>query len=377
MKISVITVSYNCKDTIERTIKSVLNQNYADFEYIIIDGGSTDGTCEIIERYLDRIGYYVSEKDNGIYDAMNKGIRAATGEVINFQGGDDFLLNPNVLGLINEKMADTGCSMILGKTLYGGDILDTWPESIDSLILQCTNHQALFVRTELFDKYGYFDHSKHKILADYAWTIKAYIGEGFIEHLEVPVCYYNPEGISRSIDTMKELFDIRNYYIEKLEKKYLLNRVKKDIKRGVDERIIREIVNKYSDKADKIIRKYVSGKTAYSIYGYGNWGRECYVLLKKYGISINMIFDKNKIFENALIDGVMIRPFDPDLVSGPIIICAGNFSENIEYILDSCGFKKNTDYFDYKDLHDELMDFGRREYMPEWIDMFETELEAS
>ena len=78
-KISVITVCYNAVSGIERTIKSVLNQTYEHLEYIVIDGGSTDGTIEVINRYKDKIAYFISEKDNGIYDAMNKGIKVAHG----------------------------------------------------------------------------------------------------------------------------------------------------------------------------------------------------------------------------------------------------------------------------------------------------------
>ena len=82
MKISIVTVCYNAVSVIENTILSVINQTYPDIEYIIIDGGSTDGTVEIIEKYSDRLAYWVSEPDNGIYDAMNKGIKVVTGDYI-------------------------------------------------------------------------------------------------------------------------------------------------------------------------------------------------------------------------------------------------------------------------------------------------------
>ena len=90
MKVSVITISYNAVSVIEDTIQSVLNQSYKDIEYIIIDGGSTDGTVDIIKKYQDKINYWVSEPDNGIYDAMNKGIDKATGEWINFMNAGDY-----------------------------------------------------------------------------------------------------------------------------------------------------------------------------------------------------------------------------------------------------------------------------------------------
>lgn len=89
--ISVVTVAYNAVTTIEKTILSVINQTYPNVEYIIIDGGSTDGTVEIIKKYANKLAYWVSEPDNGIYDAMNKGAKVATGEWINFMNcGDSF-----------------------------------------------------------------------------------------------------------------------------------------------------------------------------------------------------------------------------------------------------------------------------------------------
>lgn len=105
-RISVITVSYNCRECIEKTIKSVTGLSYDNLEYIVIDGGSTDGTAEIIEQYKDRIAYYVSERDKGIYDAMNKGLAVATGEWVNFMNAGDFFANKDVLNSVVEQMED-------------------------------------------------------------------------------------------------------------------------------------------------------------------------------------------------------------------------------------------------------------------------------
>ena len=95
-KISIVTVSFNAVKTIEQTILSVINQTYENIEYIIIDGGSTDGTIDIIKKYEDQISYWVSEKDKGIYDAMNKGIDIATGDYVYFIQSAD-VLNKNIL----------------------------------------------------------------------------------------------------------------------------------------------------------------------------------------------------------------------------------------------------------------------------------------
>ena len=95
--ISIVTVSYNAVLTIEQTILSVINQTYPNVEYIIIDGGSTDGTVDIIKKYEDKIAYWVSEPDKGIYDAMNKGVVVATGEWINFMNAGDIFTDGDVI----------------------------------------------------------------------------------------------------------------------------------------------------------------------------------------------------------------------------------------------------------------------------------------
>lgn len=116
--ISVVTVSYNAVSTIEQTILSVINQTYPHIEYIIIDGGSTDGTVDIIKKYADKIAYWVSEPDKGIYDAMNKGIKVATGEWINFMNSGDCLYrNDTIEKILNKSSTTNNVSIIYGKTM--------------------------------------------------------------------------------------------------------------------------------------------------------------------------------------------------------------------------------------------------------------------
>lgn len=103
-KISIITVTYNCSNVLEKTILSVINQDYINIEYIIIDGGSNDGTLDIINKYSDKISYWTSEKDNGIYDAMNKGIMAATGDYVNFMNAGDSFYSNSVISEFAPKI---------------------------------------------------------------------------------------------------------------------------------------------------------------------------------------------------------------------------------------------------------------------------------
>lgn len=115
-KISIVTVCYNCKDVIERTICNVLKQTYRNIEYIVIDGASTDGTKEIVEHYADQLAYCVSEPDHGIYDAMNKGIKVATGEWILFRNAGDYFFKPTTVQDVFDWYEDKGEDLIVGGT---------------------------------------------------------------------------------------------------------------------------------------------------------------------------------------------------------------------------------------------------------------------
>ncbi|UFH45656.1 glycosyltransferase [Flavobacterium galactosidilyticum] len=119
MKISIITVCYNRKSTIEKAIKSVLEQNYSDIEYIIIDGNSIDGTKEIIENYRDKVSHFISEPDKGMYDAINKGLQLATGDVIGLMHSDDEFYDKNVLDRIVSRFnSDSTIEGVYGDGVY-------------------------------------------------------------------------------------------------------------------------------------------------------------------------------------------------------------------------------------------------------------------
>ena len=156
-KISVVTICYNCVNEIERTILSVINQNYSNIEYIVIDGGSNDGTVNVIEKYLSHIAVFVSESDKGIYDAMNKGIDKATGEWICFINSGDLFCDNMVLSeffAINYDADVLYGDVIIDYSQYGR-ILKTFNLLKDENIPLDICHQSTFIRTKILKKYMY------------------------------------------------------------------------------------------------------------------------------------------------------------------------------------------------------------------------------
>ena len=153
IKISIVTVSYNAVETIERTINSVINQNYTNYEYIVIDGLSNDGTLDVLKKHESKITKLISEKDSGIYDAMNKGISMSRGEVICFLNSDDYFKDVNLLrDIAYEFSIDENISIIYGDYLRknSGGMLRRVDQSHrfnkKSLRNKTVNHQTIFAK---------------------------------------------------------------------------------------------------------------------------------------------------------------------------------------------------------------------------------------
>ena len=175
MKISIITVCYNMADTIEDSIRSVLSLSYDNVEYIIIDGGSTDGTDTVISRHGSHVAYYVSEPDQGMYDALNKGIERSTGDVIGVLHADDLFYDTAVLSSVAEVFCDPDIDCCWGDLVYVNkkktdSIIRYWKSSpySDERIKNgwMMPHPTLFVRRHVFERYGHYDTS-FTIAADY------------------------------------------------------------------------------------------------------------------------------------------------------------------------------------------------------------------
>jgi len=180
MKISIITIVYNREKYITDCIKSVLNQTYPHVEYLVIDGGSTDGTQKKIEAYCDEIDYYISEKDEGIFDALNKGIRSATGDIIGILNSDDFFSTPEVLSEIAAAFHTSQADLVYAKGLfvdkdrpekikrmYPSNAFRKWFLSFGWIPL----HTTIFVKKEVFEKYGEYNPG-YTIASDYEISLR-------------------------------------------------------------------------------------------------------------------------------------------------------------------------------------------------------------
>lgn len=173
--VTIITVSYNAVLTIENTILSVVNQTYSNIEYIIIDGGSTDGTIDIIKKYEDRISYWISESDRGIYDAMNKGIKMAHGDWVNFMNCGDAFYSKMIIETVVGYIKKNKCDVVYGDVMLNINGRMKLKKSSELKSIECFLpfcHQSSFVKTSLLRK-NMFDLS-YKIAADYALFYELY-----------------------------------------------------------------------------------------------------------------------------------------------------------------------------------------------------------
>lgn len=199
--ISIITVCYNSVKTLEETIQSVIKQTYSNIEYIIIDGGSTDGTVDIIKKYEDKIAYWVSEPDKGIYDAMNKGIGKTKGDYIYFLGSDDYLYNDNVLKKVSEFIAEhndgnvfCGQILVLDREL-GIEIKHGQPFTLDDVLVgYMSPHQGMFVKRELLKKYLF--NTEYKLSADFDFFLKTQLNREKTYYLNNIIAFFSLGGSS-------------------------------------------------------------------------------------------------------------------------------------------------------------------------------------
>lgn len=205
MKITIITINFNNVDGLHDTMESVLMQTYRDYEFLVIDGGSTDGSVDLIRAYSKNIDYWVSESDNGIYHAMNKGIAKAHGDYCIFMNSGDCFYNNSVLRefAIGNYQQDIITGITVAKDTNALQFVCKDQLSFLTLYRDTISHQASFIRTSLLHKYPYDE--KLKIVADWKFWIQALIQDN-CSHIFIneKIARIDMEGVSRTDHARRE-----------------------------------------------------------------------------------------------------------------------------------------------------------------------------
>nr|WP_196813269.1 glycosyltransferase family 2 protein [Azospirillum brasilense] len=219
MKVSVITICRNARDGIGRTLDSVAHQSYQNIEHIIIDGASTDGTLEILKGHRHKPTLLVSEPDAGIYDAMNKGLARATGDLIHFLNAEDWLYDArsveNAVRFVERHPdGDLFYGDIEVRLPEGGSVIHTPQEAdkaAEAMVCGCLPHQGTFARRKVFDRTGPFD-TRWRVHADYDWFLKAIADPSVtLMHMPVTVASFGLGGTSSNLAKgQPEVYAIQN-----------------------------------------------------------------------------------------------------------------------------------------------------------------------
>jgi len=327
IKVTIITVTYNAERFIERTIQSIIGQDYPNIEYIVIDGGSDDDTINIIKKHEEYIAYWISEPDGGIYDAMNKGIEVATGEWINFMNaGDSFARYFTLTQVVSDLEEDV--EVVCGGINVMQDnksLLYLPPVELDNICnkFPC-NHQAMFVRSVLLQKYKF--NLNYKIASDADMMMKLYSKGHKFTLLDYPIANY-----------LKDGFWEENFIKAHIELLYIASQYCANQKELIRHTSLLELQNKsnyyalvsmqrFLEQLDKIKLRY----SKIALYGDGVIGR----LFRAYMADQQpVVFDTFKYDHNNIYSPSEIQKIEFDV----IIITAIGREDEIKHLLFSLG----------------------------------------
>lgn len=280
-KISIITVVLNGEKTIEQTIQSVISQSYENIEYIIIDGKSSDGTIDIIKKYKKYINIFKSEKDEGIYNAMNKGLSLSSGEIIGFINSDDWY-EPNIIERVYKKFLYTEAEVIYGRLNLVDEnenkkVLKNRP--IENMVFEmAVPHPTVFIKKGVYEKFGGFN-EKYRIAADYELMLRLYISGVKFSRLDEIVANFRLTGISSNSRECKSETEVisENYFDYNV-----LGAILDDLRGNISCPVL--------------------------IYGAGYWGEWLINKFEKLDINELCIADKNK--SGLKMHGIMIKSIE-------------------------------------------------------------------
>lgn len=229
VKLSIITINYNNVEGLKRTIESVKSQTFRDFEWILIDGGSSDGSKELIKENQEYFSYWVSEPDAGIYDAMNKGTREAKGEFCQYLNSGDFFISSDSLQRVFQFPLTADVNYGDMWFVKGNTVIEkrTYPDvmTLSFLFKSPLGHQAVFVKTEVAKKYLY--RTQYYISADRAFFLELFCNNCSFNYLSYPVVYFDSEGIGSVSKTIND----RKKQFYAIKRDFFSDQVVKDIER--------------------------------------------------------------------------------------------------------------------------------------------------
>ena len=359
VKISVVTVCYNSAKTLEQTIRSVIGQKYKNLEYIIIDGGSTDGTLEIIKKYEPYISYWVSEPDKGAYDAMNKGIQAASGKLVSCLNSDDWYFD-GVLQRVADTYAETQADLLHGDMCVVDEqgkvlkLLSSKNPQLDRMLYETViYHPCCFIRTNIL-KQRPLD-IKYPICADedlfidlYLKNYKfAYLGEGGITHFRM-----GGRSSTSSIETPKEYYRIGKKYLKHYRGQPLYADIKQNLRRMRVYPFLLETKNNFTEAHQEKVKKALRGKKIGKVivFGAGTVGRVMAEMLSKMQIDFAIADNNSKLIGTEVCGKKIISVSGLRVNDGEIVLLAnsGHTDGMIEQLREM-GLKKDKDFYDFQD----------------------------
>ena len=377
MKFSIITVTYNCINTIEKTIASVLEQSYMDYEYIIIDGCSTDGTCELIDCYKEYLSYYISEPDGGIYDAMNKGLEVAQGEYVHFLNAGDRLVD-NVLGRIALYISKSPADVVFGD-VYAGN---KGNYKLESSQLECIDwrmnicHQAIFMKKtrRRFD-------NRYEIAADYELVNRMYNEGCTFQYIPISVAFFENGGKSSE------------WYKTRVE--FARIACTAQIRYGRNSAISRDIIvdgfmdtiskllfidGKIYDEVVLFLKKYLTNSNKAVVWGGGKVAKEMIPAIMDAGFVVTAIIDRSP--EKKSLNGIpVVGPSKESIgTNTTLFILTEKYCDEIFDQLKDLRIEESVQIVKFTEATREYINIHREEllaYMRERYDFFNEMMEMS
>lgn len=335
MKISIITVCLNSEQTIEQTIQSVINQNDSDYEYIIVDGKSTDNTLNIIDKYKNKISAIVSEHDNGIYDAMNKGIALATGEIIGIINSDDWY-EPGTFREVKKCFQNSDAELVYGNMnlIFDSEMKKTLvPKDLEKIRYEMeVPHPTVFIKKEIYEKYGKYN-TQYRIAADYELILRLYVAGVKFLHCNKTFADFRMSGVScrqEELTTKETLLISREYlsYAPVNRREYYKNIIMHRWDIWKFERILKDSTAILFDILNKKLG--VGGLDDLVIFGAGDWGKKVYKILCQSGVRpIYVVDNDTKKWGDTENDIRVMSPESLKTFKGELLIIAKEFSKEI------------------------------------------------